>query len=62
MDTRKGYEQNSQLIKGLQDQDGKKYEGQLAQKLIMRRKLTSRGLETPVKFSSNAHSKTLNTI
>ena len=30
MDSRQGYEQNSQLIKGLQGQDGEKYVGQLA--------------------------------
>ena len=62
MDSRQCYEQNSQLIKGLQGQDGEKYVGRLAWKLTMKIKLTSRGRETPVKFSSNAHSKMLNAI
>ena len=62
MDSRKGYGQNSKLIKELQGQDGGKYVGQLAQKLTMRRKLTSMGRETPVKFSSNALSKKENAI
>ena len=62
MDSRQGYGQNSQLIKGLQGQDGQKYVRQLAQKLTMRRKLTSRGRETLVKFSSNSLSKMKNTI
>ena len=39
-----------------------KYAGQLAQQLTMRRKLTSRGRETPVKFSSNTLSEMENAI
>ena len=39
-----------------------KYAGQLAQQLSMRRKLTSRGRETPVKFSSNNISEMENAI
>ena len=62
MDSRRGYGQNSQLIKGHQGQDGGKYVGQLAHKLTIRRKLTLRGRETPVKFSSNALSKMENAI